>query len=99
MSIANASLWLSLLIVQTVILIDGLGIAPNFGFFAVLTIFGTIRYAVQMKRTEGLSPAECKVLYTPVLYKNIAYSKQDALQTESMLEEDEIQARVSLNRV
>ena len=95
MSIANFFLWLALLIVQTLILLDGLALAVNFGIFAILTILGTIRFAVQMKRTEGLSPAECKVLYAPTQYQNMANSKGAVFQQESMLPE-EVYTRTSI---
>jgi hypothetical protein len=74
-SVANFTLWLTLLIVQTSILVDGLGLAVNFGIFAIATILGTIRFAIYMKRTDGLSIAECKLLYTPAHLSNQESSK------------------------
>lgn len=60
MSIANATLWLSLLLVQTLIVVDGAPIAVNFGVCAIITIIGTIYIAILMRKTEGLTLAQCK---------------------------------------
>lgn len=57
---SNGVLWLSLLTAQTMVLVDGLTFSENFGIFAVLTILGTIFFAIRMKRTEGLSITACK---------------------------------------
>jgi len=63
--------------------VDGLGLAWNFGFFAIVTIFGTIRLQLYMIKTEGLSIAQCKQLYAPSKYKVI----EDENQNDALVED------------
>jgi len=75
-TIAVFMTWFFILIISLITppLIINLGVIATFGFFAVCALIGAGYFSFFMKRTEGLSKEECKVLYAPAEYRKAAIS-------------------------
>lgn len=62
-SLAHLTIWSFLLIVQTLLMTDGLPIFGNFSFFFISTLLATFFIYFKVKATEGLTQDQIKDLY------------------------------------